>query len=871
MIDDRSRGARNAPHDDAPAKSGAGRGGLSTLSTREAAATLGLSQAVVRRAIASGELAATREGVAWRIDGDDLARFARHRNLPLPLVRRERIAALPAPHEFASALPAPRTTLIGRDAEVDRLITLLEDPEVWLVTLTGPGGVGKTRLALAAAAAMQDRLADGVVFVDLAAVTRPSNAVPAIAQALGLRELGSQDRRSQVAAFLRSRQLLLVLDNLEQIVDAAPEIAKIAQAAPGTTVLATSRAPLRVGGEREMPVPTLPLPARDAAPDELFASDAGRLFVERASARDPSFVVDAQSAPIIARICARLDGLPLAIELAAARTRLFPPRQLHDRLERTLTLLTRGDRDAPRRHLTMRDAVAWSYDLLAPAEQRLFRQLSVFSGGFTLDAVDWLEVQEVGHGSEQATPLERLDALLDQSLVIREVGADGEPRFRMLETIRAYGLERLDAAEASAFRDLHARYYRELAQTWRPMVVAESARGPQERLAADDANLRAALAWLADNESPADFGAMTAALSGYWLAYSLLTEAASWLERALAVRDQIPLPDRARILVASGILATYRGDSAGAEHAFAEALPLIRATGDAFDVAMSLTSLGALRNQQGRYSAAAALLEEGRVVADLIADPRQRAAMTGRALANLSVTARERGDFAAARSLNEAALACYQEFGFDLAETRARIDLGDIARDQGDVASMVAHYQSCLARTGERGDMRVVYEALSGIASACSAWDQPQNAVLLYGAADALRERVGLAMVLPSDAAMTERNLAVLHAALSDAEFAASWAEGRGLPLARALAIAATVAPAATEPKSAQPADPFLLTRRERDVLRLLAEGRTDRDIAEALFIGPRTVSWHVSAILSKLGVGTRREAAAKALADGLL
>jgi non-specific serine/threonine protein kinase len=456
-------------------------------------------------------------------------------------------------------------------------------------------------------------------------------------------------------------------------------------------------------------------------------------------------------------------------------------------------------------------------------------------------------------------------------MVIREVGADGDPRFRMLETIRAYGLERLDAAEESAFRAVHARYYGELAQALRPIVVTESARAPLERLAADDANLRAALAWLADQESAADFGAMVAALSGYWLAYSLLADAESWIERALARREQIPLSDRARLLVGSGILSGFRGDATQAEFAFAEGLPLSRATEDAFDVAMALTSYGASRNQQGEYATASALLDEGRTVAAAIDDPRQRAAMTGRALANLSVTAREQGDFAAARSLSEAALACYESFGFDLAETRALMDLAGIAKDQGDLPPMVARYQTCLAQTGERGDMRVVYEALSGIASACTAWGQPRSAVLLYGAADALRERVGLAMSLPSDTAVTERSLATLHRTLSDTQFAATWDEGRALPLAQALAIAATVAPVAEEPKAAQPANPFLLTRRERDVLRLLAKGQTDRDIAEALFIGPRTVSWHVGAILNKLGVTTRREAAAKALTDGLL
>ena len=883
MFDDRSREGRDALLADETGGSAASvNHDRSFLSTSEAAAALGLSQAAIRRAIASGDLAASRQGAAWHIVDDELVRFARQRNLPLPLVPRERSVPHLAPVAPASALPTPSSELIGRDAEVARLITLLEDPATWLVTLTGPGGIGKTRLALAAAEAMQDRLTDGAIFVDLSGVVRAADTVPAIAQALGLREIAGQDQRSQIASFLRTKNLLLVLDNVEQILDAAPEIAEIARQA-GATVLVTSRAPLRVGGEREMPVPPLPLASRDATPDELLASDAGRLFVERARARDPSFGVDDQSAPLIAQICARLDGLPLAIELAAARSKLLPPRQLHDRLERTLTLLTHGDRNAPPRHLTMRDAVAWSYDLLAPEEQRLFRQLAIFAGGFTLDAAEWVGARETPpsggerHGGEAehdnvtASTLDRLDALLDQSMVVREVGIDGEPRFRMLETIRAYGLERLNAAEAAALRDLHARYFCQLTQTLRPIVVTESARASLERLAADEPNLRAALTWLADQESAADFGAMVAALSGYWFAYSNLYDADTWITRALTAREQVSRPDQARLLIAAAILSEFRGEAAQAELAYAEGLPLSRAMGDAFDVAMALTSYGASLNLQGQYTAAAALLEEGRVVAASIADPRQRAAMMGRALANLSVTAREQGDFAAARTLSEAALACYQGLGFDLAETRALMDLAGIAKDQGDFPPMVMHYQTCLAQTGERGDMRVIYEALSGIASASTAWGHPESAVLLYGAADALRERVGLAMSLPSDRAVTERSLALLREALSEAQFAAKWAEGRTMPLAQALAIAATVAPATDGPKSAQPVDPFLLTRRERDVLRLLAVGQTDRDIAEALFIGSRTVSWHVSTILSKLGVSTRREAAMRAHTDGLL
>lgn len=888
MVGDRSRGKRKR------SQGGQDSGEVNasaTFSSSEAARALGLSPTTIRRAIASGELAASKQGANWRIRRNELLRYARLQNLPLPLAAQGRLVPLPAPMESAATLPHPGSTLIGRDTEVVRLTKLLADPAMSLVTLTGPGGIGKTRLALAAATAMQARLPDGAIFVDLSAVTRGEEMLLAIAQALGLRDVAGQERREQIAAFLRGKGLLLVLDNVEQISDAAPEIAQLPRLAGptgrgrGTTVLVTSRAPLRVRGEQEIPVPPLPLAGHDASPDELLASDAGRLFVERARAHDPAFTVDAQSAAQIAQICARLNGLPLAIELAAARVKLLPPQQIRDRLEQMLPLLTSGERDAPPRHLTMRNAIAWSYDLLTPAEQRLFRQLAIFAGGFTLDAIEVIGSWGDGERTMNFVPrsphhpiplsptstLDHLDALLNQSMVGREVGSDGEPRFRLLETIRAYGLERLNTGEEANFRGLHARYFGELTQALRPVVVLESARAPLQRLAADDANLRAALTWLADSGSAAEFGAMVAALSGYWLAYSRLAEAEGWIEQAMARREQIPLPDRARLWIASAILTGFQGNTSQAELAYAAGIPLSRATGDPFDTAMALTTYGASRNQEGAYAAARTYLEEGRSVAATIADPRQRAAMLGRALANLSVTEREQGDFAAAKTLIEAALACYDGLGFDLAETRARMDLAGIAKDEGDLPTMVLHYQTCLTQTGEFGDMRVVYESLSGIASASTAWDQPRHAALLYGAAEAVRERVGLALSLPSDRASLARSLATLREALSEADFATSWDEGRSLPLAQAMAIAAAVSPSMAEPPLPPPAAALRLTRREQDVLRLLAAGETDRDIAVALFIGPRTVSWHVSAILGKLGVTTRREAASKAISDGLL
>ena len=867
-MDDRTRTFFNAPHDEGPGDDPLASQDRALLSLSEAAAALGLGRAYLRDAIASGDLQARENEGDWLILVDDLLRFTRQKNLPLPLVPWERDSIRVLPRDTAGDLPTPRESLIGRRSEVADLVTLLEDPTVKMVTLTGPGGIGKTRLALAVAEAMQGKLADGAIFIDLSAVMQDADAVPAIAQVLGLREIAGQDQLRQLVDFLQSREVLLVIDNVEQIIGAAPLIAQIGWPA-GVKTLITSRAPLRVRGEREFPVPPLPLAGEDAAPDELLASDAGRLFVERVKAHDPAFIVDERNAPLIAQVCARLDGLPLAIELAAARSRLLSPRQLRDRLASTLPLLTSGDRDAPLRHLSMRDAIAWSYDLLSPDEQLLFRQLSIFSGGFTLDAAEWIGGVLPDQMPDPAT-LDRLDALLNQSLVVREAELDGEPRYRLLETIRAFGLEQLAGEEEESFRDLHARYFSELTKVLQPIVFTESARAPLERLAADDANLRTALNWLAERGALAEFGAMVAALSGYWLAYSLLAEADGWVTRAIAWREHLSLADQARLLNARAIFSGFLGDFEQANRAFVEGLPLSRAAGNALDVAMMLTSYGAQLNVLARYAEAESVLEEGRTYATAVSDPAERAAITGRALANLSVTARSQGDLGRARAMSEAAMACYQGFGFDLAETRTLMDLADIARFEGELTIMVTHYQACLERTGERGDMRVVADAMTGIAGACTDWGQLQTAVLLYGAAEALRERVGLGFSLPLDQELTESSVAQLRDALGGAAFAAGLAEGRSLPMAQAVAIASSVTPVAGEVGGIQPVAP-LLTRREQDVLRLLAAGHTDRDIAEALYIGQRTVSWHVGAILGKLGVKTRREAAARAFEGGLI
>ena len=464
-----------------------------------------------------------------------------------------------APSHTASRLPLPLTPLVGRDREVAQIVALLRRSDIRLLTLTGPGGVGKTRLALQAAEEVGPQFTDGPVFVGLAAVTDAALVLPTIARMLGVRADDAPSVPERLATALGDRELVLVLDNVEQVVRAAPDVAALLVACPRLTVLATSRVPLHITGEQQFPVPPLPLPSPDGSPtlDALAANDAVALFLQHARRATPDFALTAATAPAVVEICRRLDGLPLAIELAAARITVLSPAALLARLERRLPVLTGGPRDQPARLRTMRDAIAWSFDLLNPEEQVLFRRLAVFVGGCTMDAA---EAVAAVAGDSGLDVVEGIASLLEQSLLQRAEQPDGEPRYRMLETIREFALEHLEASgEAAEVRRRHAVWSLAFAEE-----VAADTDAPVaalDRLERDLPNFRLALAWAEETDDAATGLRLAGALHALWHQGNHRAEGRGWLERALSRDGGAPSIGRATALFVLGILESVLGDT----------------------------------------------------------------------------------------------------------------------------------------------------------------------------------------------------------------------------------------------------------------------------------------------------------------------
>jgi len=806
------------------------------------------------------------------------------------------------------AVPAQPTTIIGRDREVAAARTLLRRSEIRLVTLTGPAGVGKTRLALAVATRMQHRFSAGAAVTDLAPLAGASYVADAIAAALSVPDVArDQSRLEQVTRAVGNSHLLLMLDNFEHVLDAAPQVATVLASCPRIKVLVTSRAALHLRWEHEFPVPPLELPRLNAGATEearmaaIAASPAVQLFEERSRAVRPDFALTPETAVAVSEICIRLDGLPLAIELAAARVKVLTPNDILARLERRFDLLVAGPHDLPDRQRSLRTAVQWSHGLLGERARTLFRRLAVFAGGFTLDTA---EAVCTGAGIDTDEVLDTLTNLVDHSLVAREPSGsaangwgihgprpDAElrppsplpdaPRYRLLETLRRYALEQLTAAtEADALRARHRDSYLTLAERAAVEILRPHGQGWLVVLEAERDNLRQALTWSLSAGPPEHALRLATALLRYWGVRGHLTEGRQWFDAALAAANGAPAELRAPALRSAGHLARLNGDYAQAGRLIRESLALFRALGDTANVAGTLNNLGMLATDMGDHEYAQRYLEESLRMVRRGNDRRMLAAVLG----NLANVALGRGDCPLSAAFAAESGRIFAEIGLHQGVGTGLINLGHVERHHGDERRAAELYQAGIIRLLEYGDRQFPIAGTRGLAALALAKGLLDQAALLLGWATALRDETGF--LLPAgDQAEHDRIDAEIRAALGDDRYTRTIAAGRLMDetalLARVAEVVAAIgaAPAVRRRGEAAPrqrtnvaplARPDHLTRREVEVLRLLPTGLTNNDIADQLVLSAGTVQRHLANIYAKIGAHGRAEAAAYTVSHGL-
>ncbi len=641
-------------------------------------------------------------------------------------------------------LPTPPTPMIGRERELERLQDLLLDPGVRLVTVTGPGGIGKTRLALEAAWQAAEDFADGVCFVSLAAIRDPQLVMPTIARTLEVDEVAGRPMGEVLGQALRERELLLVLDNLEQVVEASGDLGSLLAACPRLTILATSREPLRLRAEHIVATPPLAVPPLgqrgalghgEARYVERY--EAVTLFAERARAARPDFVLTDANASAVAALCTRLDGLPLAIELAAARSRHLTPAELVTRWERPLPLLTGGPRDLPERQRTLRNAITWSHDLLSPEEQALFRRLAVFAGGFTLEAAEWVCLLS---NDDKTTIAEGVWALVDKSLLRRDDVPHGETRFGMLETIREYGLEQLVTSdEEVTIRDAHTAFFLSLAEEAEPELTGPRQGDWFDLLELEHDNLRTALSWALNRREANVALRLGAALGRFWMARGYLTEGRTWLERALATENPTPLPLRAAALMAAGSLAEHQNDYGPAERLHEEALAAWRQLGNRQRTAAALSSLGNVSHDRGDYGRAMGFHEEALAVCRDIDDSWGVA----RALNNLGAVAYYQGFYDQAEVLWTEALSVMRRIGDSRSECQLLNNLGAVALQRENLAQAAALHEESLALRRRLGDTQGMASSLINLGEVAQLSGNLKRAAALLQEGAALMRDLG--------------------------------------------------------------------------------------------------------------------------------
>jgi predicted ATPase/DNA-binding CsgD family transcriptional regulator/transcriptional regulator with XRE-family HTH domain len=827
------------------------------------------------------------------LQGDERDRFeaaAHHQGVRFPEPPVNGVPRLPGP-------------LIGREPEIDELVAMLPRDECSLVTLTGPGGVGKTSLALAVAGRVADRFRDGVTYVALATVPEARFVPFFIAEALHL-SIANGSIIEALEAHLRDRRMLLLLDNFEHLLDAAPVVAQLLASCPHLTVLATSRERLHLRGEHVRDVRPLGLPVSEMlSVDDAAPVPAVRLFVERARDMDPAFHLSERNVAPVIEICRHLDGLPLALELAAAWIHVLPPAELLRRLDSKLALLTGGSRDAPARQQTLRDTIQWSWSLLTGPEQRMFRSIAVFVGGFDVAAAEAI-AGPPGEGAPDTVTI--VGSLAHKSLLQRN-GYGDAPRFSLLETVREFALEQLEASgEDAEVRARHARYYVQLGQRAEEHLLREVESDWLDTLEANHDNLRSALAWTlipgTDPERAGPGVQLAGALWLFWYYHSHLTEGRWWLDHALEVVAPDDHPARAKILVGLGLLAHAQGDEDRSLHWLTQGIDLLRSLDDRWSLAFALSIRGNLAEDAGRYDEADAWFHEANGLF-AAADDGVNVAVT---LYHLGVVAFGQGNLQLAEDRFSEALHLSGRMHdvWGTAVSLAYLGLVQSARAQ--IASAAGSLFNALDLFTEIGSTDRIADTISRVAVVAEAGGEPERAIRLFSAAEALEERVGVVPSLPEQDVYSQAR-AKATSALTDLELAEHHDTGTRMSLTAAIDEATTTLdlmidsaprrvqvvhldplthePVLTSGKGkggegrqrhgtstvSRPAHSMPLSQRELDVLRLVASGHSNREIAESLYISVRTVTTHVSSIFSKLGVGSRTAAVAAAQERHLL
>lgn len=848
-------------------------------------------------------------------------------------------------------VPTAFTPLVGRNKEVADICTLLKNPEVHLVTLLGTGGIGKTRLSYQVAREVQTYFTDGVCFVHLASVNEPDLVIPTIAQELGIQEIG-QPIFQQIKAALHNKHFLLLLDNFEQVVTTAPLIEELLANCPRLKILVTSREVLHIDAEHVFSVPPLGIPdLNQLSEDEMITQyPAIALFLQRAQAVLPTFQLTKTNARTIAEICVRMDGLPLAIELAAARIKLLPPQDLLERLSQPLKILVSASRTLPLRHQTLRNALQWSYDLLDEWEQRLFRQLSVFAGPWTLEAVEAVEQALKTDESIHISVLDAVASLLDKSLITLRKQGGQEPRMQLLLTLREYAMELLrESNEAEITQRAHAMYFLTFAEEADPHLKDPEQTTWLDKLELERENIRAALAWLIMHGETEPTLRFCGSLLRFWYLRGYWSEGRRWLEGAL--EQQQPgnaTATRAKALYCAGILAYYQDDYATARTLLEECVHIYRQLGIEREYAHALGDLGVIVHTQGDHVKAHLLLEESETLCRKPGSKWELAYL----LRKLAFILSRESELPQAAAYAQEGLELARELGDKSLIAATLLTLGDIAASQGDLDQAMARDQEGLSLARELGDKslisiavqnsvylaalqgdlaqaqvraleglslaqelgdktfitttlhtlgylagirnkttqaaayyqegltvarEIVYDKyiglhLIGLAEVAALQDQPIRAARLFGLAETKLD----VMVDMNTIERThyEHVVNAVRTHLSEETFTAAWAEGSNISPEQALATSEETPIHKTYIEKAPPSAPIFLnglTLREVQVLRLLARGSSDAQIAEELVISPRTVNTHISSIYRKIQVKTRSAATRYAIEHKLL